>query len=108
MADAVARAVGSLLPVQWPVGNAGLGPGLAQATLALIGRGTVHVGPTVSVPPFAGIEGPVPPAIVGFQWVVSGEPGIYQAFTIVMGVDPGSDFLEIEFFTLEISDPNEG
>lgn len=105
MADQVVIAQGGLLPVSWRLGNAGLGPGRAQASLALIGRGTVRIGPEVTVPAFADIDGTVPPATVGLQWRVDSPPGSYQAFTVVIGLDPGSTFTEIEFFPLFVFDP---
>lgn len=108
MAGKVIIARGNVLPVSWFVGSAGLEAGLAQASLSLLGRGTVRLGPEVSVPPFAGIEGNVPPATVALQWQVNSPPGVYQAFTTVFGVDPGSSFIETEFFPLEVFDPQEG
>lgn len=105
MADRVVIAQGGLLPVSWRLGNAGLAPGLAQASLAIIGRGTVGIGPEVSVPAFADIGGIVPPETVGLQWRVDLPPGTYQAFTLVIGLDAGSTFTEIEFFPLNVFDP---
>lgn len=108
MARRVVIALGEVLPVSWPIGNAGLRSGFAQASLSITGRGTVSLGPSVSVPVLAGlpeIGSTVPPAAVGLEWLVDVPPGNYQAFTVVSGLDPGSSFTEIEFFPLEVIDP---